>query len=633
MDELPTQQIGPYRISRVLGRGGMGVVYVGVTDEGQEAAVKVMAPELARNREFRERFLREAEIVVDHPNVVPIYDAGAMGDLLYIAMYLVRGGDLRGQIQREGRLLPARAVWVAREAAAALDAAHAGGIVHRDVKPSNFLLDEAAPEAPAGRLYLSDFGLVKQVSATETSLTGGAHLVGTAHYMSPEQIRGRTLDGRADVYSLACVVYECLTGSPPYQAGEEVAVLWAHVHDPVPSVSEKVPVLPDAIDAVIARAMAKDPSDRYLTAGEFAADVGATLGLSASAGTGWPSLAIDSITHPPRARPTAAALPAPPPPRRIGWIIGIAGIILALVAFVARSGEAPEPLSDALPELFAEEDPPGPSPTPDGPSPDDGRRGERGRDLNRTGTRPRRHRLVVPPTVPTTGPPSVAVVDDTRNGTPSVKARHPRYGTYVFDQAGYEQLCPRQGGSCLDDGGRLPDDHVLRVSRYGFSDPPVISAVAETSPRLTTRSAIRFATGKATLKAMEITVDTRYADFTVQLDPEFGVDWMRFPLRVGSEWRGSWSSGPTPGTLWVEVTDKATTVVNARSIPTIKTHLVLSWDGSHAGDLDVNNWVDARTGMILESAGTLRTATGFSDYLYEAAFRTVLRGGPGYDGG
>ncbi len=225
-------ELAGYRVERLLGRGGMSVVYLAEQVRlKRPAALKLLAPELADDERFRERFLRESELAasLDHPSVIPIYDAGEVDGQLYIAMRYVEGSDLRALLLSEGKLEPERALRVLRPVADALDYAHAHGLVHRDVKPGNILL------AADGPVYLSDFGLTRRVDEG-ASLTEAGELVGSIDYAAPEQIDGRAVDGRADVYSLACVTYECLTGSVPFPRDSPMAKLWAHLRDsPLPA--------------------------------------------------------------------------------------------------------------------------------------------------------------------------------------------------------------------------------------------------------------------------------------------------------------------------------------------------------------------------------------------------------------
>jgi predicted Ser/Thr protein kinase len=258
-------QVAGFRIESVLGRGGMSVVYVAEQIRlGRKVALKVLTTELAWDEQFRERFVRESQIAaaIDHPNIIPIYDAGEDDGLLYIAMRFVAGPDLKDVLKR-GNLGIGRTIFVLEQVASALDAAHAHSLVHRDVKPGNILLEENVDHA-----YLTDFGVAKQTTARGLTSTG--HFLGTVEYAAPEQIEGGPVDGRTDVYALGCVLYECLTGSPPFSQGTEHAVLHAHLVDPPPSVTRVRSDLPQAFDGVIATAMAKDPADRFSSCGELA---------------------------------------------------------------------------------------------------------------------------------------------------------------------------------------------------------------------------------------------------------------------------------------------------------------------------------------------------------------------------
>ena len=264
-----------YRTEAVIGRGGMGVVYRAQDMRlRRTVALKVMAPELARDERFRERFVRESELAMslEHPNVVPIHDAGEADGRLYLVMRCVEGTDLRALLRAEGALAPERTLAIVRQVADALDAAHARGLVHRDVKPSNVLLD--ANE----HVYLADFGLTRRLSDDGSRLGDSASL-GTPAYLAPEQIEGRPVDGRADVYALGCLLYECLTGEPPFSGGSRLAVAWAHLEEDPPSASERNPQLPQAIDPVLRKAMAKEPEDRHTTCTELVVAAAAALGL------------------------------------------------------------------------------------------------------------------------------------------------------------------------------------------------------------------------------------------------------------------------------------------------------------------------------------------------------------------
>ena len=280
-------ELAGYRIERVLGRGGMSVVYLAEDLRlHRKVALKLITPELAQDERFRERFLRESRLAasLDHSNIVPIYEAGETDGLLYIAMRYVEGTDLKRLGLQEGRLEPGRALDIVGQVAAALDVAHEHGLVHRDVKPANILI---AVEGGREHCYLADFGLTKQAPAnagyTEpaqqpgapalSTLAGGltqaGQFVGTPDYMAPEQIEGRSVDGRADLYSLGCVLYECLVGEPPFRNDRLMGLFWAHVHEPPPSASERCPDLPTRLDAILAKALAKAPADRYQSSSDL----------------------------------------------------------------------------------------------------------------------------------------------------------------------------------------------------------------------------------------------------------------------------------------------------------------------------------------------------------------------------
>ena len=273
LDDLDGNFLG-YRIEEPLGRGGMGVVYRAYDVRlKRTVALKLIAPEFAADLRFRERFERESELAMslEHPNVIPIHDAGEAYSRLYLAMRCVEGADLRALLHRAGALEPRRALEIVRQVGNALDAAHARGLVHRDVKPSNVLLDSSE------HAYLADFGLTRRFAENGSSLD--ARSLGTPAYLAPEQIEGRAIDGRADVYSLGCLLYECLTGAPPFAGSSRLAVAWAHLEQEPPRATERRPELPASLDPVIAKAMAKEPEDRYETCGDFADAARTALGL------------------------------------------------------------------------------------------------------------------------------------------------------------------------------------------------------------------------------------------------------------------------------------------------------------------------------------------------------------------
>jgi len=267
---LVGEEFAGYRLRAVIGRGGMSVVYQAENPRlGNVVALKVLAPELATNDVFRTRFLQESRTAaaLSHPNVIPIYDVGPCGDLLYIAMRYVSGTDLRAVLKKERQISPARALVITGQAARALDAAHRKGLVHRDVKPGNILIEEGA-EDDTLHVYLADFGITKH-TMSRSGLTSTGEFLGTIDYVAPEQIQGTSVDGRSDQYSLGCVLYECFTGHVPFEKDLDAAVIWAHVEELPPMPSALRPELPSSVDDVFARVMAKRAADRYPSCREF----------------------------------------------------------------------------------------------------------------------------------------------------------------------------------------------------------------------------------------------------------------------------------------------------------------------------------------------------------------------------
>ncbi|MEA2450948.1 MAG: hypothetical protein QOG63_2880 [Thermoleophilaceae bacterium] len=337
MDALEVGSVfAGHRIDGVAGRGGMGVVYVVTHLRLQHRrALKVIAPEYSSDEGFRRRFERESRVAasIDNPHVLPIHDAGEEAGRLYVTMRYVDGIDLRKLIRSRGRLPAALAADIVGQNATALDAAHARALVHRDVKPANVLL-AGDPDRPSA--FLTDFGLTK-LASSESSLTATGMFVGTIDYVAPEQLEGRPLDARADVYSLGCMLYHALTGSVPYPQETQLAKMYAHAHEPPPAASRLVPGLPPRLDGVLACAMAKRPEERYSSAGDFARAVHAAL-------------AAPVRTQPRLPPPPAAPVPPPDSPeteggpsrrsRRSAAIVAavVAGVAAAAVGVLAATG-------------------------------------------------------------------------------------------------------------------------------------------------------------------------------------------------------------------------------------------------------------------------------------------------------
>jgi serine/threonine protein kinase len=290
-------EVAGYRVEAFISRGGMAVVYRAHDRRlGRRVALKLLAPELSQNERFQQRFLRESRLAasLDHPNIIPIYEAGESSGLLYIVMRYVDGSDLQAVLDRDGPLELPRLASILSQVGAALDAAHARGLVHRDVKPGNILIASGAGREDPDHVYLTDFGLTKR-SSSLSGLTTTGHFIGTMDYIAPEQIGSKPVDARTDIYSLGCVLYQGLTGDPPFDRDDEAALLWAHLMERPPPVSTRRPDLPPGVDAVVTKAMAKAPEDRHQSCRELVAEFQA---------------AIHEQAEPHRPAPA----PAPPPP-------------------------------------------------------------------------------------------------------------------------------------------------------------------------------------------------------------------------------------------------------------------------------------------------------------------------------
>jgi serine/threonine-protein kinase len=339
---------GPYELQMLLGVGGMGEVYRAYdTVKDRTVAVKLLRAEMSADAGFQERFRRESRIAarLQEPHVIPVHDFGEINGVLYIDMRLVDGHNVHTVLQQNGPLDPARAVSIVGQVAAALDAAHASGLVHRDVKPENVLLTEN------DFAYLVDFGIAHL--GGESGLTSAGAAIGSCAYMAPERFTGGRVGPATDVYSLACLLYECLTGTPPFPTGELSQLMGAHIMSPPPRPSVTRPGLSDAFDAVIARGMAKHPEDRFTSAGDLARAANAAATVAQ----------VPTMMNPTRPAPLMAPPPQSPPARKgfgRGWLLAGAafavcaaalGLVLWLALGQNRSGEVavPPPTSQVTP--------------------------------------------------------------------------------------------------------------------------------------------------------------------------------------------------------------------------------------------------------------------------------------------
>jgi serine/threonine-protein kinase len=346
--------IAGYRIERQLGRGGMGIVYLAEQLRLRRyVALKLILPDYLEDEDFRRRFERESHMAasLDHPNIIPVHEAGDADGALFISMRFVDGEDLRGVLRRTGRLETSRVVPLVRQVAAALDAAHARGLVHRDVKPANVLISR-----DTNHVYLTDFGLTKPMDST--SLTDTGRFVGTLAYIAPEQILGSAIDARVDVYSLGCMMFEALSGRVPYPRDTDIAKIYAHMEEPPPLISGLLGGDAGALDRVITKALAKTPQERFASAGELARTAEAAVLVQskgprpASAASASLSTGPDTSELPTRevgtssreradsGRPAVAPHTAAPAPRRKASprrIVGVGAVAVLLVAVVVTA--------------------------------------------------------------------------------------------------------------------------------------------------------------------------------------------------------------------------------------------------------------------------------------------------------
>jgi serine/threonine-protein kinase len=367
MPQLPLvgDEFAGYRMRAVLGRGGMSVVYQAENLRlNNVIALKVLAPELASDDVFRTRFLEESRIAasLNHPNVIPIYDMGSQDDLLYIAMRYVSGTDLRQMIKKRGRILPATALFLIGQAARALDAAHRKGLVHRDVKPGNLLIERGSDDADPDHVYLADFGITKH-AMSRSGLTSTGQFLGTIDYVAPEQIRGTSVLGLADQYSLGCVLYECLTGRVPFEKDLDAAIIWAHVEETPTMPTVLRPDLPPEIDDVFGRVLSKQPGDRYQSCREFIDAARMALGIfggTESLAYGAHDAGPEPVPTCPTAGPGAAAGPVLlERPRPAGWHAGGPRVPALPIAIRAARTRTASPARSAPPGQPGREQPGG----------------------------------------------------------------------------------------------------------------------------------------------------------------------------------------------------------------------------------------------------------------------------------
>jgi len=272
IEPRPGDSVGPYRITRTIGRGRMGVVFEGVADGGTPVAIKVVTTELSQDEVFVRRFKREVAAAqkIQHPHVVPVLGAGEEGGLPYLVQELIPGGSLHDRIVSAGRLDLPTTIALLRGPAEGIDMLHGGGLVHRDIKPANIMLN-------GDRAYVTDFGLAKDSQASNLTRPGQA--LGSLDYMAPEQIRGEEVSAATDIYALGCMIHECLSGTPPFGGRPSMRVLFAHLQEAPPDLSDERPDISPATAKAINRALEKEPEDRPASAAGYIEAIARAAGI------------------------------------------------------------------------------------------------------------------------------------------------------------------------------------------------------------------------------------------------------------------------------------------------------------------------------------------------------------------
>jgi len=636
-------EVAGYLIEGVLGEGGMSVVYRArrVADRAP-VALKLLAPELAKSESFRDRFLKESRVVtgLDHPNIVPIYEAGQSEGTFFIAMRLVEGPDLKHVIEMEGELDVDRTLGILRQTAAALDAAHARGMIHRDVKPQNILL-ERDPTTAAETAFLCDFGLIKHATS-HSRLTQTGELVGSTHYMAPEQIEGRAdVDRRVDVYALGCVLYECLTGKVPFEKETEVAVLWAHMNSTPPTVTSKRRDLPKGVDVVVETALSKIAYERFASCGELIAAfeqeasgvttkslvkrrpgsmVRAEKDLWAK-GPSSPRLAVKVSSQSDTTSSTA------------GWLLGAIGIAAAVFAllFAARDTPAVNALTDLVtgtdesPASDVAEDADR-SGRNDTRTADERRSNDARRDRRRNGSRQGERQG--------TGTGSVAGSEEDDSAPPpagggaradSVALAAPVSGAYTYAQSGYQQECNANLGTC-NGYDRPPGTHNVQITRRFLSDERVeVTTRSAMTGRWNLMTVHEYTRAGAVLTRVQMEMETDQST-SYDLVPDPPLEYLRYPTSRDQRWTVEWDDGDDAGDFRVDVVGNDSVKVGGDNRRATRVDTRLTW-GSR-GLLELKEWIDPRSKTVLKTVGTVRGGPDQSYYLF--SFTSTLRSGPGF---
>lgn len=643
MVTIPTigSVVGGCRIDSLIGEGGMGTVYRSTRiSDGSVVALKLLSPELARNEAFRRRFRKESELVsrLDHPHIVPVFEAGESDGAFYIAMRLVEGTDLKRLIEEEGKLDPERTLKILRQVSGAVDSAHAAGLVHRDVKPQNVLLETCGGEEQA---FLCDFGLTREAGA-HTRLTRTGELVGSTHYMAPEQIEAsRDIDRRCDVYALGCVLYECLTGRVPFEKDSEVGVLWAHMNSAPPSVTLRRRELPSGIDDVVARAMAKLPQERFhscrdmSTAFEQAltSPSGRSFARRSSRAGSQVRAEKDLWRTGPGSLARQAKVPVPATPGGgLGWVVGLIGIVVAVGVLILTGAD--ERAVEAVAGLVTRSEDPAPQldapigtaerKEPSGKTAEDGAQG--------TGNQRRGRRVARRQNEDATEGDQDGSQVTAARGRPQPGAQRrastlpttPPSGTYTYAQNGYMRNCDANG-TCSS-GDDPPPKHNVQVARRILSEDRM---EVTTSTSYSSRWEARFVTEHTRRGAVITEIAMNFNGIkSVTLEPQPTLEWLRTPLTGTERWSVDWSDSDDRGSLDVRNHGRQQVKAAGR----FREALRMTFDLTFGPDdyLQVDLWVDPATRMVLKTVGIVRATGGAVRTTYVYSFTSTLRSGPGY---
>ena len=632
LDGLPSLQIDGFRLGPVVGQGGMSIVYRAEDVRlGRTVALKIIEPGRADDHDSRRRFLREARVaaMLDHPNILPIYEVGEVGGRLYIAMRYVDGTDLGTAITRGIRTDEVASILV--QIAAGLDAAHGTGLVHRDVKPQNVLVASGEGSEPSGHTYLADFGLTKDLRAN-SRWTATGQLVGSVNYVAPEVIRDQKVDRRCDIYSLGCVLYECLTGQPPYEKESDLATIWAHVEDDAPSVRVAGPELPIAIDDVIAVALAKDPRDRYGSCGELAEDVVRLLGPSSHQYAKPVTAKRLRAGDPGAYRIHSASAPdlyrsgRTPGGKRAASAL-VLGIAAAVIAGTALAGVWDRPQANPKAQDVSTASGAG-APVGAGEAGAERQGRKEVPEGRKASPASREDPFGLSFLLPQPETPLADEVTDTSLPASPAPALYPDPGTYLYRQFGHARLCQERDGYEVCTGkSNLANRQVFKLAHSpGLAGRDLVLAES-TSDSYATETVSAF--GKRDALVTKMTGRFRHSnvDFSFSYKAHPAIEIYRFPLSVGKRWAGSWT-GRVSGRYASEVAEKDSVLAGRRRVSAFRIDSLTRMSGDIKGWMVTSEWIDPTTNAIVRRVTDLHLRNEVA--VYRAFIDLRLLSGPGY---